>query len=132
MRVPLGGSIAVNCTTAGYYVGTVALEDWVRKLAEAHGVVAVDLVAVSRMACSGSYIGLYSSPFARYEVNAQMGSSVSWRKHGVVYGWKLCMLLAAWVPMEQLETPIPDPLEASKEDLKAYVFRVELKQQQIL
>ena len=31
------------------------------------------------------------------EVNKRGGSSVSWKKHGVEYGWRLSMCLAGWL-----------------------------------
>ena len=45
-----------------------------------------------------------------HKVNKQGGSSVSWKKHGLEYGWQLSMCLAGWIVAVDADMPqLPPP-----------------------
>ena len=62
------------------------------------------------------------------EVNRQGGSSVSWRKHGVDYGWRLSMYLAGWLSVSgTAEELVPDPSDPTADaEVRALVSRAQV------
>ena len=100
----MGSTIAVNAQTNGYYISWVSADPWVRGLAQMHSIQA-SWGVLEQCQFRGPLASLYVKS---WQVNKQQGMSVSWRKHGFTYGWKLCLLLAEWVHKSDLPQPVPD------------------------
>ena len=103
----VGGTIAINAQTNGYYVSWVSLDPWVRHLMAMHKLQAS--VQVEHFCC---YMFL---AVILGQVNAQGGCSVAWRKHGFGYGWRLCLLVAGWISTSELPESKPDAADLSQE-----------------
>ena len=114
MRDPnlVGSSIAVNTNANGYYISWVRPDPWLKSLASMHGVQAMGVRDCSAYPHAG--IELFTVVISG-QVNGQGGDSISWRKHGFTYGWKLSLLLGSWVEVKDLPAPLPDTSDASTE-----------------
>ena len=106
----VGGTIAINAQTNGYYVSWVSLDPWVRHLISMHNLQAG--VQVEHLELLLLHV---LSSVIPGQVNAQGGCSVAWRKHGFGYGWRLCLLVAGWIPVSELPESKPDTADLSQE-----------------
>ena len=53
---------------------------------------------------------------------------MAWRKHGFGYGWRLCLLVAGWIPKSDLVEPVPDTADLSQlEEVKKLVQSISYK-----
>ena len=61
------------------------------------------------------------------EVNKQGGSSISWKKFGVLYSWKLSLALGHWIAKCDMPQPLPDVIAPkSEEEIRDFVMKLKL------
>ena len=108
MRAPAQGtsSIAMNVVTQGFYVAATSTMPWVLDVAKFHGVAVRVLFIMPHQT-----LLILRIIAALPKVNRQGGSSVSWKKHGMLYGFQLAMLLGNWTPIATRPESLPSPAD---------------------